>query len=379
MASSFGRGVASSLPTGFTDDLAKAAKGDFGPEAKLAADAFMQNSAILVKFANAKLATNIIADQAGVLSASLKNATSATQIAADLGRISSDMPTAITNIKSTTVQAEKDAMAIRVQQLKAAGKGTDEATEIALLERGQSRFGRVLTGVTTTGAIIGLTFGALAIYALASADDTDGVTIPINNITIIDSNHVQVDYDPPYNQHDAFCITVGDSLDFSCAVGACMVTNPAGQSLNGVRVSEIKSDSSCIVELSLTSAGGLTLGQTSAPGAVGSPGVASGQSYWGHATVHTNTLNQFLGGLGTVAGGLGGTLNVLTNTALGPGGVIPTIINAAGDAANSGFCHLVPFMCSSNLLWTILGFIGFIILCVIGYYLLKSSSSGKGE
>lgn len=361
----------------FGNDLASAARGELGPEARQMAEAFITNSQILLKLSSRRLALSIIGDQAAVLSATLRSARDSSQVAADVGKFSTESTTAITSIKNVQPQDAKAALNTRASQIRTGTMSADESMQRALLERTQSRWGTMLSGLTLGGAFLGLTITGMMLYGFAAADDTDGVTIPINNITIIDSTHVQVDYNPPYNQHPAFSIAVGDALDFSCAVAACMVP-ASGSSLSGVRVSELKGDSSCVVELALQSAGGRGINSPASSGGPGSPGVASGQAYWGQATVHTSVENQFLSAFSSVAGGAAAMLNTVTNTVLGPGGIVPTIVDDAAGAAHNAFCDIVPFMCSGNLLWIILGFIGFIILCVVGYFLLKSMGESKG-
>lgn len=175
-------------------------------------------------------------------------------------------------------------------------------------------------GFPSGKTLLGLAVAGYCIYAVASLFDTDGQTIEIKNITPINDRQLQIDYTPPSGKL-AFALRVGDTLTFSgCAVGC---VNPG---LGTEQVVKLNGDTSCIINKSVTSVGGVPYpppapspsGTTSGPASTPVP-PPSGTEYWGTAVVASSLTNQFVGSVADMTAAVFGAAGVALGTAVGAG------------------------------------------------------------
>lgn len=213
--------------------------------------------------------------------------------------------------------------------------------------------------------LAGLAVAGYCIYALASLYDTDGQTIEITKMTPISATQVQIDYTPPSGKL-AFALRVGDTLTFSgCATG-CI--NPG---LGTEQVVKLNGDTSCIINKSVTSVGGVPYpppapspsGTASGPASTPVPS-PSGTAYWGTALVSSTLTNQFVGSVADITVALFSAAGVALGSAVtgaasglgqglgippggGPGGPLCNVPLVGGllcgggpDGGGGGICSL---------------------------------------
>ena len=168
--------------------------------------------------------------------------------------------------------------------------------------------------------LLGLAVAGYCIYALASLFDTDGQTIEITKITAINDTQIQIDYTPPSGKL-AFALRVGDTLTFSgCATG-CIVPG-----LGTEQVVKLNGDTSCIINKSVSSVGGVPYpppapspsGTDSGPASTPVP-PPSGSSYWGTAVVASSLTNQFVGSVADMTAAVFSAAGVAIGSAVSAG------------------------------------------------------------
>lgn len=287
------------------------------------------------------------------MSSSLRNVNPATlaQSTDDAARLASNQKTALKNENPAAV-ATSEKSAIDAAANRAAG------AENVVKSKFNLSTGTVLAGV-------GLT--AYMTYTLVTWQGTDGKTITITNVKRLDSQRVQISYNPPSNL--GFSIRVNDTLDFSgCSSSRCTI--PALG--NGERVDSLIDDHNFIILKSIADPNAAPAGTPSSTSPSGSPipTPATLSGSWGSAVVHSSFSNQFVGGVSDTAGvvldsaaevadaavnaaapvaanalGQAGNVAAAGLNALGP------VAAAAGGAAKGAFCSIVPFVCDTTFLW----------------------------
>ena len=288
------------------------------------------------------------------MSGSLRNANPATlaQSTDDAARLASNQKSALKNENPTAV-ATSEKSAIDAAANRAAG------AENVVKSKFNLSTGTVLAGV-------GLT--AYMTYTLVTWQGTDGKTITITDVKRLDSQRVQISYNPPSNL--GFSIRVNDTLDFSgCSSSRCTV--PALG--NGERVDSLIDDHNLIILKSIADPNAAPAGTPSSTSPSGAPvpsAPAALSGSWGSAVVHSSFSNQFVGGVSDTAGvvldsaaevvdaGVNAAAPVAAN-ALGQAGNVAAagfnalgpVAAAAGGAAKGAFCSIVPFVCDTTFLW----------------------------
>lgn len=252
--------------------------------------------------------------------------------------------------------------------------------------------------------LLGLAVAGYCIYALASLFDTDGQTIEITNITPISDTQLQIDYTPPAGKL-AFALRVGDTLTFSgCAMG-CIVPG-----LGTEQVVELNGDTSCIINKSVTSVGGVPYpppapspsGTASGPASTPVP-PPSGAAYWGRAVVASSLTNQFVGSVADMTAAVFSAAGVALGSAVsgaasglgrglgippggGPGGPLCNVPLVGGllcgggpDGGGGGICSLpiISSICGLGQTFkTIIMVICLIISLSISAYIAYTVASG---
>lgn len=249
--------------------------------------------------------------------------------------------------------------------------------------------------------IAGLAVAGYCIYALASLFDTDGQTIDITNITPISATQIKIDYNPPPGKL-AFALRIGDTLTFSGCQTGCIV--PA---LGTEQVVRLVGDTSCIINKSVSSVGGVPYpppapspsGSTSGPASTPVP-PPSGTAYWGRAVAHSSLTNQFVGSVADVAAAVFAAAGAGVGAAIGgaveglgqglgippgggPGGPlcnVPLVGGVlCGGPGGGGVCSLpiVSSICGLGQTFkTIIMIICFIISLSISAYIAYKIASG---
>jgi hypothetical protein len=252
-------------------------------------------------------------------------------------------------------------------ELAGATRGAQAAAEAKMESKFSLPSGKTLAG---------LGLSAFCAYAIVTFYSTDGKTINIKNVKIIDSTKVQITYDPPSSI--GFSLQVNDTLDFSGAASGCVV--PALGS--GVQIVQVIDSNNCVVEAAVTSVGGVTgYSPVSAGAPVSSPTPSC--SNWGTATAHSSLANQFVGAVtntaAAVCGAAAGTANSVINAAAP---VAENLINTAAPVAanlihtganlgGQAFCGIVPFLCDPKIGWIIGGICLCIIISVVAFKVSK--------
>jgi hypothetical protein len=270
----------------------------------------------------------------------------------DAARLASNQKTALKNENpAAAVTGEKNA--IEAAANRAAG------AENLVKSKFNLSTGTVLAGVGLAGYMT---------YTLVAWQGTDGKTITITNVKRLDSQRVQISYNPPSNL--GFAIRVNDTLDFSgCSSSRCTV--PAlGY---GERVDSLIDDRNLIILKSIADPNAAPAGTPSSTSPAGAPvpsAPAALSGSWGSAVVHSSFSNQFVGSVGDTAGVVldsaaavvDAGVNALAPTAanaLGQAGNVAAagfnalgpVAAAAGGAAKGAFCSIVPFVCDTTFLW----------------------------
>jgi len=227
----------------------------------------------------------------------------------------------------------------------------------------QSKFGFSSTKTLAAVAVTGY-----ASYSLIAMDSTDGKTIQITNVKRLDSQRVQISYNPP--NFIAFSIRANDTLDFSgCSSSRCTV--PALG--NGERVDSLIDDHNLIILKSIANPNAAPTGTPSTTSPAGAPvpsAPAALSGSWGSAVVHSSFSNQFIGSvsdttavvLDSAAAVVDAGVNALTPAAANAlsqaGKVAVAGLDALGPAAaaaagagKNAFCSIVPFVCDTTFLW----------------------------
>ncbi len=288
------------------------------------------------------------------MSGSLRNVDPATlaQSTDDAARLASNQKTALKNENpAAAVTGEKNA--IEAAANRAAG------AENLVKSKFNLSTGTILAGVGLTGYMT---------YTLGAWQGTDGKTITITNVKRLDSQRVQISYNPPSNL--GFAIRANDTLDFSgCSSSRCTV--PALG--NGERVDSLIDDRNLIILKSIADPNAAPAGTPSTTSPAGAPvpsAPAALSGSWGSAVVHSSFSNQFIGSVGdttaivfdsaaaVVDAGVNAAAPVAANALSQAGNVAAAGLNAlgpvaaaAGGAAKGAFCSIVPFVCDTTFLW----------------------------
>jgi hypothetical protein len=228
--------------------------------------------------------------------------------------------------------------------------------------------------------VMGLGAAAFAIYAVASFYATDGQRVDITNITPISSSQVQIDYNKPAN-NVAFCLRVGDTLTFGGCSPGC--TNPA---FGTEQIVKIVGPTSCIINKSLTSVGGVPYpppasapsGTPSGPSSSPVPLPVHDSSYWGRATVHTSLTNQFVGSVADVVAAVFTAAGAAAGA--GAAGALQGLGQGLGlTDGGGGLCSLpvISSVCAAGdtvkkVVFGICSFLLFIICCYLGWQLYQA-------
>jgi hypothetical protein len=201
-----------------------------------------------------------------------------------------------------------------------------------------------------------VTVAGLAAYALATWLSTDGVTITINSLKVIDANNAQINYSV---SSMGFELSVGDSLDFSGQASG-ITTPPLG---SGVSVNTIIDSTNCIISVNITAISGVPVSSTS----ISAP---TGTTYWGTAIVHSSVENQFLGAVSNTAAAVANAAAAVVSAVVSAS--IP-VINELTSGSNSLFCKTIPFVCNAgNTLKWVVGVICILLsLAIAAYFILK--------
>lgn len=223
-------------------------------------------------------------------------------------------------------------------------------------------------GISPTTLLAGVAAGASMTYILTKWLTTDGQTITITDVKRLDSQRVQISYNPPSIL--GFAIRANDTLDFSgCSSSRCTV--PALG--NGERVDSLIDDHNLIILKSIADPNAAPAGTPSSTSPSGAPvpsAPAALSGSWGSAVVHSSFSNQFIGTVGdttsivldsaaeVVDAGVNAAAPVAAN-ALGQAGNVAAaglnalgpVAAAAGGAAKGAFCSIVPFVCDTTFLW----------------------------
>ena len=308
------------------------------------------------------------------------------------------LSTPLKNINPTTLAQSTDDAARLVSNQKSALKNENPAATVTAEKNAiDAASSRVAGGenlvkskfnVSPTTLLAGVAAGASMTYVLTKWLTTDGKTITITNVKRLDSQRVQISYNPPSIL--GFSISVNDTLDFSgCSSSRCTI--PALS--NGERVDSLIDDHNLIILKSIadpyaSSTQGVSAVQQVSNSLAGSPSTPSGtpsstspsgspipapatlSGSWGSAVVHSSFSNQFIAGVSDTAGvvfdsaaevvdaGLNAAAPVAANAATQAGNVAAAGLNAlgpvaaaAGGAAKGAFCSIVPFVCDTTFLW----------------------------
>jgi len=259
-------------------------------------------------------------------------------------------------------------------------------------------------GISTTTYLAGIAGITLVSLSLASWMSTDGARLNINKISIINTTAgpiVKVDYDVASVNGGGlmsnFGLRVGDYIEFD-------QPTPTVPGLSGdQQVLAVEGDHTFYIKPDpmLQTAGGIGIisgvpspspvsgapsGNAMAGAPYGSPAADSpyGSSYWHQATVHSSFTNQLTGqlkdGVSIIGAAAGATAGAVVGaaanaaataiTAMTPAGtkLIGAAANAAGSAFHAvspaiggAFCDVVPFLCDSTILWSLLA----LCICII--------------
>jgi hypothetical protein len=230
--------------------------------------------------------------------------------------------------QKTTLKSQNTATAAasEKQTIGAAAAGREAGATNVVASKFGMPSGKVLAGVAVAGYIS---------YSLIAMDSTDGKTIQITDVKRLDSQRVQISYNPP--NFLAFSIRVNDTLDFSgCSSSRCTV--PALG--NGERVDSLIDDHNLIILKSIADPNAVPVGSPSSTTPSGAPvpsAPAALSESWGSAVVHSSFSTQFVGSVSD-------TTAVVLDSA-------SNIIKAGVNVGKNAFCDIVPFLCDTTFLW----------------------------
>jgi hypothetical protein len=263
----------------------------------------------------------------------------------DAARLASNQRTALKN-ENPAATAASEKTAIDAAASRAAG------AENLVKRKFNISTGAVLAGVGLTGYMT---------YTLVTWTSTDGKTITITNVKRLDSQRVQISYNPPSNI--GFAIRVNDTLDFSgCSSSRCTV--PALG--NGERVDSLIDDHNLIILKSIADPNAAPAGTPSTTSPAGAPvpsAPAPLSGSWGSAVVHSSFSNQFVGAVSdTAAIVLDSAAEVANAVVNAAAPVVSNAIDKGVEVGKNAFCDIVPFVCDTTFLWICAGICIFLLI-----------------
>ena len=261
------------------------------------------------------------ADESGVASSALNSLADTKAAAApDLLKSVEDGKTAMENIKANPDTSERG--------LTAAEKAASRTAKLKTFFG--NNWGKLLVG--------GMLVGTLGALAGAFLDSTDGETVTITNITVVDSSHIKVSFDPnsvrpsgPLVSPAFFHPAVGDTFTFESSTP----TTPDLYPTTATVTSKVDSKT-VILGSSVTS-------------------VQTNPTSWGSMQCNSTYGSQ----LGTT---IGEGTNWLATNVLQP--TIDALANTVSNVGSSLICTSFPTLCKRTT-WIASGVISCIILAII--------------
>jgi hypothetical protein len=321
--------------------------------------------------ADSKLAADLAATAAKTEARALASATTAaSRAAASSGMKSSLIAGASGSGRATLAQSTDDAARLASNQrtaLKNENPAATAASEKTAIDAAASRAAGAENLVKrkfniSTGAVLaGVGLTGYMTYTLVTWTSTDGKTITITNVKRLDSQRVQISYNPPSNI--GFAIRVNDTLDFSgCSSSRCTV--PALG--NGERVDSLIDDHNLIILKSIADPNAAPAGTPSTTSPAGAPvpsAPAPLSGSWGSAVVHSSFSNQFVGAVSdTAAIVLDSAAEVANAVVNAAAPVVSNAIDKGVEVGKNAFCDIVPFVCDTTFLWICAGICIFLLI-----------------
>jgi len=313
--------------------------------------------------ADARLAGSGIIDAQRAFRAVANAERSAAAVGEQLTKITATLRAASTDVKALSAELKSGGELVNRQTTAAiadTGKAATAAAEKAAIAAGDgtgAAIARSKFSFPSSGQLMGVGLAAFCIYGLVTFYGTDGATINITNMTKLTSTSIQISYTlgskpPGVPATNPFCLRVGDSLLFSGGSTGFTIPSITGLSLP---IIAIPGGGSCVVQTpnAITSVGG---GSTSFSGT------------WGTAVVSSTFSSQFAGSVGDVGDAI---ITAATDVATDLISSSAVVVNAAVDAGENVFCHTVPFLCDSTVLWGAGITCCICIILIIAFFLLK--------
>ena len=315
--------------------------------------------------AEARLTESGIVDAQGALRASANTLRAEAEISEHLAEITATLRAASTDVTALSTEIKNAGDLVNRQTTTAIAdtdKAATAAAEKAAIEAGDgtgAAIARSKFSFPSSGKLMGVGLAAFCIYGLVTFYGTNGATINITNMTKLTSTTIQISYTlgskpPGVPATDPFCLRKGDSLLFSGGSTGFTVPSITGLSLPIIAIPD---GGSCVVQTTtpITSVGG---GSTS----------SAFSGTFGTAVVASTFSNQFCGSVGDVGDSIiSAATDITTDLISSSAGVL----NAGIGAGENVFCHTVPFLCNSTVLWGAGITCGVCILLIIAFFLLK--------
>jgi hypothetical protein len=206
----------------------------------------------------------------------------------------------------------------------------NEEKNLTDVAKAQSRMSKVtdLMKNNPKTTLAGISVVTIAALAGAYLDSTDGVTVNITKIEIVDSTHIKVSYTAP---NAFFHPGINDTFDFVSSTP----TTPNLNGTNGHKVTAKNGQTDVTLEAQISS-------------------VQSNPGSWGSMKCNSSFSNQF----GTTTGD-------------GVDWIVSNVANPLLHAGDAAFCTIFPTLCDKTT-WIIVCVICLIILfIIIGLPLLK--------